>query len=97
VRFEPATSRMGGQRDNHYATETYSTTPLQGLKCRNKITIFALKDNVHNKFKKYNARFSNISSGQAICMTLIYYNIEEMPISVVVIHQVVPLCLTLTV
>jgi len=59
----------------------------------NKITIFTLKDNVHNKFKKYNARFSNISSGKAICMTLIHYNIE-MPISVVVIRQMAPLCLT---
>ena len=55
---------------------------------------FYFKDNVHNKFKKYNARFSNISSGQAIGMTLIYYNIEEMPISVVVIHQMAPLRLT---
>jgi len=62
--------------------------------CRNNVTIFTLKDNVHNKFEKYDARFSNISSGQAICMTLIYYNIEEMPVSVVVIHQMAPLRLT---
>jgi len=61
---------------------------------RNKITISTLKDNIHNKSKKYNARFSNISSGQAICMTLIHYNIEEMSISFVVICQMAPLRLT---
>jgi len=27
-------------------------------------------------------------------MTLIYYNIEEMPVSVIVIHQMAPLRLT---
>jgi len=32
--------------------------------------------------------------GQAICITLIHYNIEEMPINLVVIHQMVPLHLT---
>ena len=33
VRFEPATFRVGGQRDNHYAMETYCTMPFEGLKC----------------------------------------------------------------
>jgi len=55
-----------------------------------------LKDNVHNNTHTpfYNARFSNISSGQAICMTLIHYYIEEMQISVIVIRQMAPLRIT---
>ena len=65
-----------GQHDNHYATETYGTIQrrFKVLNAR-PATIFTLKDNVHNKFKKYTARFSYISSDQAISMTLIYNNI----------------------
>ena len=82
VRLEPSTSRMGGERANHYTTETYGPTPFQDLKCtpsnehvereKNLFIFIILKDNKTN-VKNDTMNYVYIKDGKLITCAVNLY------------------------